>query len=92
MGIEVVSDRPEVPRVKCPGCKRLMEMDIAPFQHHGITKPLRSNCPFCGMELFCALLILVDTKLDHLYLNIASIVSIANPENLHLSGETGKEA
>ncbi len=89
MGIEVISDRPEVPKVKCPQCKRLMEMDIGPFQHYGITKPIRSNCPFCGKELLCALLILVDTNLKHLYQNIATIVSITNPENTHLMGEKG---
>ena len=86
MAIEIVSDRPEVPKVKCPKCKRLMEMDIKPFQHHGITKPIRSNCPFCGMELFCALIIMVNTNLEYLYKNIADVVSISNPENRHLMG------
>jgi len=89
MGIEIISDRPEVPKVKCPKCKRVMEMDIAPFKHQGITKPIRSNCPFCGKELFCALIILVDTDLQHLYKGIANIVSISNPETTHLMGKSG---
>jgi hypothetical protein len=64
-----------------------MEMDIRPFQNQGLHKPIRSCCPFCGVEIFCALLILADLDLHRLYTQIAGIVSMANPETTHLMGK-----
>jgi hypothetical protein len=87
MTIEVMGRAPNVPKVKCMACKKVMEMDIGPFQQQGIDKPIKSKCPFCGAELFAALLILVDTRLDHLYKAIMAVVSITDKENQTLMGE-----
>jgi len=67
-------------------CKNIMKMDITPFQTQGIDKPIRSKCPFCGVELYCALLILVDTNLEHLYKAIMAVVQAADIDNKHLMG------
>ena len=90
MTIEVLSGARNVPKVRCMACKKTMEMDITPFQQQGIDKPIKSKCPFCGKDLFAALLILVDTRLDHLYKAIMAVVSITDPDNKILMGDDSR--
>ena len=84
--VEVLRDARNVPEAKCMACKRIMKMDITPFQQQGIDKPIKSQCPFCGKDLFCAMLILVDTDLQHLYKSIMAVVAVTGKENQHLLG------
>ena len=86
MAIEILRQERKVPEAKCMACKRIMKMDITPFQQYGIEKPIKSQCPFCGADLFCAMLILVDTDLKHLYNAIMAVVSITTKENQTLLG------
>ena len=89
MAIEVIREARNVPEAKCMACKRVMKMDITPFQQQGIDKPIASVCPYCGTKLFAAMLILVDTNLEHLYKAIQAVVVATNPENQHLMGGGG---
>jgi hypothetical protein len=54
-----------VPRVTCPHCKRVMAIDIMPFQQD-VTKVIESNCPFCYKKLFTAMTILTHKNLNGL--------------------------
>jgi hypothetical protein len=60
-------------------------IDITPFQKD-ITKPIEANCVHCGGRIFAALLILLQTDLQRLYIQIGQVVELLNPKNKNLVG------
>lgn len=68
MAIELIGENKPEPgkaRVVCTHCKREMLADLKIYTID-MSKPMRSRCPYCGGELFTALIILTHKSLPEL--------------------------
>jgi hypothetical protein len=79
MAIQVVNNDKR-PRSICPHCKKVMMVDLRPFQED-ITKIIESKCPFCLGKIYSGLLIVSNTDLHRLAQHILQIVQMTKNAN-----------
>lgn len=75
MTIKVIGQepRPGQARVSCPHCKKIMMADLTQYTID-MSKPLRSQCPYCMGEVFTALIVLSHKSLPQLGSTIAHVI------------------
>jgi len=83
MVIEIIKDHDKGPPVICGHCKKELHILLDAFKPD-VTKIVRSNCTYCGAEIYAGLLILAHTNLHGLIAAIQQIVNMADPDKLKL--------
>jgi len=79
MAIEVVRDEQQNrPQFVCPSCKQVIVVDMNSYQVDA-TKPILSNCPYCGVGIFSCVILLAALELKHLQGMIAQAVNAVGP-------------
>jgi hypothetical protein len=77
---EVIDSLSPHPSVKCPKCKNVMQISLEPWRQNA-GNFVRSNCPWCGREIFTCLIIVSNTSLDKLATQVGKLVSVANEDS-----------
>ena len=67
MPIEIINQgkEPGKARVMCPWCKQEMLADLSQYVID-MSKPVKSNCPYCGGEIYSAMFIISHKTLPQL--------------------------
>lgn len=66
MAIEFVSDTSsKKPRLICPHCQQIMIVNLAGYEQDA-TKPILTNCPYCGGGIFSCIILLASRDLKQL--------------------------
>ena len=77
MAIEIVHDANEKkPKFICPACKGVIVVSMAAYEQDA-TKPILSNCPYCGAGIFSCVLLLANRDLKRLQAMINAVVGAA---------------
>jgi predicted RNA-binding Zn-ribbon protein involved in translation (DUF1610 family) len=79
MGIELLKDEQDK-RAKfvCPACRKVMIVSMAAYDVDA-TKPILSNCPYCGAGIFSCAILLASRNLKQLQGMIAAAVNAVGP-------------
>jgi hypothetical protein len=79
MSIQVARDEADKkPKILCPKCRQIIIVSAVAYEQDA-TKPILSNCPYCGAGIFSCILILASTELKHLQTLINQAVSAIGP-------------
>lgn len=81
--IELGNDYDVAPKNLCPYCSRELHLTIDAFKPE-ITKVVRSNCPYCGGEIFALLVIVTDKTHKGILGALQGILNLFNPEKTSL--------
>ena len=87
--IQLGKDLDAAPPTRCPRCSKELHMMIDAWKPD-ITKIVRTNCPFCGVEMYAALMIVIDTSLQGVVGAVAAVANLFNPKNVTLVDSSGK--
>lgn len=86
-GIEIVGEpRPEKGQAKvcCPWCKKIMMADLSLYTID-MSKPIHSNCPYCGGSIYTAMIIISHKTIPQLGRTLSIVIQAveeeANPLN-----------
>jgi len=75
MTIELIRDQNELrPRFHCPACRGMIVVDLAAYNQDA-TKPILSNCPYCGAGIFSCVLLMASKDLRQLQKMIGEAVN-----------------
>lgn len=77
--IELGQDYNRAPANLCPYCKKPLHLILDAFKPE-ITKIVRSNCPYCGGEIYAAIMIITDRTQHALINDIQAILDMFNPQ------------
>lgn len=66
MAIEIVSDaNGKKPKLICPHCQQIMIVNLVGYEQDA-TKPILTNCPYCGGGIFSCVILLASKDLKQL--------------------------
>lgn len=77
---KVIEPQAPHPSVRCPRCKNDMQISLEPWKENA-GNFVRSNCPWCGSEIFTCLVIVSNTSMPRLADQISKIVGVAREES-----------
>lgn len=90
MTIEIIGEEADKrPRVICPWCKTQMMANLD-YYKFDMTKPVKSNCPHCGGEIYSCLILLAHKGLRELGTVMNTIVTAVEEFPDPLSPDSSK--
>ncbi len=84
MSIELGRDFSKAPATTCPRCKKDLHLMVDAFKPD-IAKIVRTNCPFCNVEMYAGLMIFVNVNLNGLLGNIQAVVDLFEEKGANIT-------
>lgn len=76
----------DAPKVVCPHCKAIIEMDITKFKNR-VSEIMKSNCPTCAGEIYIGVLILCHPSLQGIAGSISAVMGVLSGHHTILGGK-----